>query len=222
MINYGVIQPGIAIGPDSGLPGTLGALVKCSRSNRLGLISCWHVLVSNAAASAFVARNQCHQRLRIAPGQIIGHTGPTIAPPQSDAAVAWLEPQLEVSHIVEGTDLHFTGVRLPRLGEILTKVGGKTGLTRGRVVAQGDFDVHYPSARHSVHCLYIEPLNAKKDALICAPGDSGAVWFDEQTGEAVGLHVSGESQRFYGPIHAKACLLQPVFETLKLNLYLGP
>ena len=43
-------------------------------------------------------------------------------------------------------------------------------------------------------------------------GDSGAVWLDPDTGEAVGLHVGGESFEY-----ALACFLPRVLDELEVS-----
>ncbi len=71
--------------------------------------------------------------------------------------------------------------------------------------------------------MYIEPLSDEADQkVLCQPGDSGAVWYDENTGEAVGIHFAGESNSAYGPLHAKACFITQALEQFKLELYLPP
>ena len=55
-------------------------------------------------------------------------------------------------------------------------------------------------------------------------GDSGSIWYDENTGEAVGLHVAGDNSKYSlleaggNQNSAIACHITEVFARLEIDL----
>ena len=62
----------------------------------------------------------------------------------------------------------------------------------------------------------LRPRGAQADFNISEGGDSGAVWFDPRTNEAVGLHFMGNSG--FAPDAAYACFMPLVLRDLDVRL----
>lgn len=102
------------------------------------------------------------------------------------------------------------GIRAWKKGDLLIKFGRTTLRTWGRVVQADHIDIAMgtgPPTR--IDGFSIEPLPGA--GPLSDSGDSGAVWVDEN-GQAVGLHVGGNSQR------AIACDFGLVLDRLGLRL----
>jgi hypothetical protein len=67
--------------------------------------------------------------------------------------------------------------------------------------------------------ISLAALPADENAKICAPGDSGSIWYDQDRKLAVGLHVSGDSQNKSNDFYARACLIEPILAKLGVELY---
>lgn len=221
MYKTSALYPGHPIGIHALLPGTLGLIIREEAKGKAGLLSCSHVLASSGHASNLKVKFFSEASGSLTRGQSIAYVGASTLSRQCDAAIAWLNPGLKASNKVLGTDITLTGVRKPKVGDILAKVGAETGFTRGRVTEIGYKKVHYGNEIKKIYSMVLEPLTVNgKMQLLAEPGDSGAVWFDEENGLAVGLHFAGEHVARYGPIHAKACLMTHVLEELGVELYL--
>lgn len=211
-----MLHAGIAIKHPEHLPGTLGALIIDTTSHKVGLLSNWHVL---AGSNAQRGDNIYSTRQTSRP---IATLGPHFCDHVGDAAVAWLLPGTEYSPELAGTQTTFTGVAEPRKGQILAKVGAVSGYTRARVASVGPTTVSFHHGPQTFLGFTLEPIDDSRQAqTISRSGDSGSVWFDENNGDAVGLHIGGQANPFRGPVYAKACLLGPVLEALSVRLLTG-
>ena len=106
-----------------------------------------------------------------------------------DWAVAGLTGRREWRAELFESASRVTGVRYPKLGDVLAKSACSTGETRGLIDGIGTHLGLQSSFR-------LVP-DADADQPVSLRGDSGAVWYDPQSGEGVGLHSKG-------PIHADA------------------
>ena len=127
-----------------------------------------------------------------------------------------------------GLETPIRGARRPVEREILVKSGGTTGVTRAQVESEGVLEVryrnvHYPQLKRSLRLPVFElrtlaPGNPNNEE-ISSKGDSGAIWYDEATGEAVGLHVGGEPFAAPGKAeHALACFIPDMLKHLEVSL----
>lgn len=202
------------------LAGTLGGYVRSTTTGLIGVLSNWHVLAHSLAqpgdtvvwhkampSADFPARKQHIP---------IGSFGAGFLDEDGDAAVAWLSP--------EQTSLHpqlrfFSGYKSAQVGDVLTKIGASSGLTRARVTSFSQFPLVLSKKVITVNAMQLEPLSQEREhQTICAPGDSGSVWFDEQTNQAVALHFAGQANPFVGPVNAQAAAIGPILERLNLEI----
>ena len=76
--------------------------------------------------------------------------------------------------------------RAPRVGDVLEKSGRTTGTTRAVVINERRPADGLPTA------FILGRLPGESDPISCE-GDSGAIWYDPETREGVGLHHGGET-----------------------------
>lgn len=202
------------------LAGTLGCYVRCTTSQRIGLLSNWHVLSHSLAQPGDRINwhrptqqptfTQYKQHIPIA------QLGDGFIDADGDAAVAWLTPEPTQLPVKLGS---FTGTRRAQEGDILAKVGASSGLTRARVTACGPFPLVFSQRVITINAIQLEPLDEQpQHQTICAAGDSGSVWFDEKTNQAVALHFAGQPNPFVGPVNAQAADIGTVLMRLNLSI----
>lgn len=172
--------------------GTLGGLVIDRATGAAMILSNWHVLVSDWGARA-------GQRI-YQPGRLDGGTSlDTVATLTRDAMAANLDAavaSLNSSRRLVNDQLDLeavTGVGQAELGMQVVKSGRTSGVTYGRVTAvEGIAKMSYGFLERIIrHIVTIEPRSNFEE--VSAPGDSGAWWLDQATGQAIGLHFAGSN-----------------------------
>ena len=180
-----ILRPGIACGGRGTTNGTLGAIVFDLKNGHAPcILSNYHVLRG-------IWRNERWTTDTFQPGQLIGGTPfknvvATYKRPAGvgiDAAIATLNNKRKFDTKVLTSNMQFTGVRAPKKHDLLEKSGSRTSVTRAEV-----YKVKGVKA-------WLRPVggstpNARE---ISKSGDSGSVWYDPETGEAVILHDTGDT-----------------------------
>jgi len=177
---HSVLRPGISIG-EKKTWGTLGMFV-VDAWGTLCLLSAKHVLAPVGHAEDRPVR----------------HPAPKDHGPEAPvvASLWWWDDALDVAlaKIATGTvctpEIMETGqviksFRAPRKGDVLEKSGRSTGTTRAVVVEERRPVGGIPSA------FILERLPGEDGPISCE-GDSGAIWYDPETGEGVGMLHGGE------------------------------
>lgn len=139
-----------------------------------------------------------------------------------DAAVARLTGARAYSPTIHGLG-PLTGVAEPRLGMRLRKSGRSSGLTRGRVDGVSlSTNIDWGSERHyfedQIHIVPLDPWPKGPYDDVSEGGDSGAVWVDEDSGRAVGLHFAGDTGGVTENEHALANRMSRVLDALRVDL----
>lgn len=155
--------------------GTLGCFAHEPGQALLYLVTALHVLVPDP---------------RSPPASVpVYQANYTLHGPVHDAGHAWfldvgldviavpVDPAIDVRRSIVGIG-EWHGIAAPSRGMEVAKMGGMTGLTRGRIS-----DV-------SANSFEIEPLpDLPRDYAICTDGDSGAAWFDPLSTQLIGIHT---------------------------------
>jgi hypothetical protein len=214
---YDPVPLGVSVGNPRITAGTLGAKVFDAPSGKPLILSNWHVFAGSPAARV--------GELVLQPGvQDGGQSGDEIATLRRfnlgpyDAAVAELNGRRDVQTVTLDGD-PIEDVTMPILGMTVWKVGRTTGRTRGMIdgVRMSTLLNYGPAgAKMMTDVLRIVPLPGAGNAEISMGGDSGAVWVDDESGKAVGLHFAGEIGE--APEHALANDLQAVLTALNVLL----
>jgi hypothetical protein len=178
VMKHSVLRPGISIGDDKAF-GTLGLFV-VNDTGTLFLLTAKHVIAPRGAKKQ---KPIVHPAGPDAPGTADHVASLWAWNGRTDAALARIETgvscsieQMESGQIVQT-------FREPRVGDILEKSGRTTGTTRARVT-----EVVRP-ANGLTNTFLLEQFDG--DRPISCKGDSGAIWYDPETGEGVGLHNGG-------------------------------
>lgn len=206
--------------------GTLGAVVIDNRTGERCILSNWHVL---AGASAQVG-NPIIQPGGLDGGQPgsdnIAELTRWILEPAGDAAIARLTGRRPWLPVQYGTYEAFSGkVRPSKLGEVLTKAGRTTAVTRGRVDGEGIYRILYevrpgveePRDIRGFKLVSVEDGNPDDEEL-SAGGDSGSIWYHATSRDAVGLHFAGEVNPHPSAEHAIACDMGAVLDRLEARI----
>ena len=102
---------------------------------------------------------------------------------------------------------------MPQIGDILEKSGRTTGITHAKVQGVGHT---YDGVGEA---FYLVPVKKNIHNIeVSWKGDSGAIWYDPNTMEVVGLHVKGEKNPNPFNEYAVASCLTAVMEELDVSL----
>lgn len=116
-----------------------------------------------------------------------------------DAAVARLTGARAYSPLILGIGVVTEVEAQPRLGMRVVKSGRSSGVTRGRIDGLSlSTTIRWGAEQHyftdQIHIVPHRPWPQPGEDYdeVSEGGDSGAVWVDEATGKAVGLHFAGD------------------------------
>ncbi len=218
------IRPGASVGHVDASAGTIGAIVYDRRTGRPCVLSNAHVLagVTQAADLRVVqpGRFDDGDVAASALGTVLrSHVGMA-----GDCAVATIETRLYDETILE---LGVVPRRLAtaQLGDVVTKSGRTTGVTRGEVVRVGvvfNHDYGGIVGVRQIGGFEVGPLPGGA-ATLCDEGDSGSLWMieDPTTGAVsdvvVGLHFAQRDDPAGSIDHALACAIHSVVEKLDIS-----
>ncbi len=189
-----LLRPGISIGCAS--TGTLGLIGVDRRGGRPAILTCRHLFGRyRPGRETYLMQPGPGEDKGIWRRDTIGFLKHSIR--GLDAALVQLTSKRRRTKEVlfdEGGKPVITSLRPVKLGDILAKSGRTTAVTRGRVDGIGRY---FTGARNpgigmdGFRLISLDPA-ASADDEISFSGDSGAVWFDESTGEGVGLNFAGD------------------------------
>lgn len=198
---------GISVGNPRITAGTLGAVVWDRSDCKVCMLSNWHVLCGSQSCTTGESIYQ--------PGKFDGGTAvDTVAKLKrfrldnhNDSALAELNGTRGYSRdIIELSPI--PGVIAPSLGMHVRKSGRTTGLTEGIIDGVSlSTSINYDGLVNAFHDqIHIVPRPPwpTVDYEVSKGGDSGSVWVDEATGNAVGLHFAGETSSSPSAEHAVA------------------
>lgn len=197
--------------------GTLGAKVVDRATGTEMLLSNWHVLVTSWTARP--------GQLVYQPGRLDGGTyADAVATLARDAMHLRLDAAVATLTGVRGLDDDqlglgdVTGTATATLGDVVTKSGRASGVTRGEVTAvDGVAQLTYAGIPQTITgVVTIDAVHPYGE--VSAPGDSGSLWCDASSMAAVGLHFAGGDH----PERALALNLRTVLDALAVDLALSP
>jgi hypothetical protein len=204
-----VLQPGLSIGNvPRQADGTLGMFVTDRQDKARCVLSNWHVLCGGAQAQVgdeisqpgplFLGSNQPRQ---------IAQLRRWISPErQYDAAIAALSDGLQVDATLLDSSIQFTSLTEPRVGMTVVKSGAATGFTHALIDAVGgSYRVPYGEFGDTDRWMLgvrLVPHSGFHDRDVSLPGDSGSIWVEMGSGNAVALNFAGEDDA--GPLNEYA------------------
>jgi endonuclease G len=211
------VRPGVSVGNPKAKAGTIGLIVFDDASGAPCVLSSFHVLVGPSGAEG----DPVVQPARFDSGTLgvdtVGHVLTAPLPGLwGDAAVAKLDGSRPFSRESFDTRVVIDEARIPQLGMRVTKTGRTTLTTRGRIEGIGTY--FYPDLPGGVNGFRVVPLTDNPGkADLCAPGDSGALYYVSATTAGVGLHCAGGTDPVVGEIGI-ACTLVTVLAMLGVSL----
>lgn len=214
---FDALQAGISVGSEKAEAGTLGLLVFDRATGKPCILGSWHVLSGPLGAVG----DRITQPARLDGGSVATDVVATLTLAPSpglwgDAAVAELTGNRAVSSLLLGTNVRIEEAADPVQDQLLAKSGRTTGVTRGRVEGIGTY--YYPGAEQGIAgCRIVPELDDPRRLDLAAPGDSGAVYYDVQTNQGIGLHCAGGIDAAIGEV-AVACRLTTVLAVLGVTL----
>jgi hypothetical protein len=125
-----------------------------------------------------------------------------------------------VNEVQLETNVKLTQTRRVQVGDIVSKSGRMTAVTRGSVDGVGQYTLTYAVGTRTIAGFKVvaEDADNPHNLEISAGGDSGALWFGLADSKAVGLHFAGETDPAPGAEHALACHLDDVLTQLDVTL----
>jgi hypothetical protein len=181
------LRPGVSLAGVGCGAGTLGAWVR-DVAGRHYALSAWHVLVGpHGTSSQAVLQPSPLDNGRV-PTHFVGRVADHVRGPEGDAAIVQVANRLRSNQVLL-TNVNLAGARDPKVGDVLHKVGRTTEHTLAEVVSVGVVKTKWVPG--GCRGFVLEPV-AGGSAEITRAGDSGAIWYDATTSEAVGLHLEGE------------------------------
>jgi endonuclease G len=211
------VRPGVSVGNPKAKAGSIGLVVFDDASGAPCLLSAFHVLVGPSGFEG----DPILQPSRFdggAPGaDTVGHVLTAPLPGLwGDAAVAKLNGARPFSREAFDTRVVIDEARIPQMGMRVTKTGRTTLTTRGRIEGLGTY--FYPELPGGVNGFRVVPLtDDPSKADLCAPGDSGALYYVSGSTAGVGLHCAGGTDPAVGEIGI-ACHLVTALATLGVSL----
>jgi hypothetical protein len=216
-----VMQPGISVAHKKGTAGTLGMFVKDERTGKPAILSNWHVLAGAGARPGDSILQPGPYDGGRAPRNTVAFLERMYLGRDGDAAIALLSNSRKFDPNINGLDIIIDRTEYPKVGDIVTKSGRTTGLTRGRVMAKGRYFMRYKGhhGRVGINGFIIRPMNPENpmNEEISRGGDSGSIWLKEGTTTALGLHFAGETDTRPAAEHALACFTSRVFSRLHIR-----
>jgi hypothetical protein len=180
-------------------PGTLGLFGK-DEAGAAWLISCYHVLCDGGLAK-YSQDDVIYQPAAAAASYAVAKTDVSRANIDLDCAAALLSSGMEARAWIPGIG-PISVTATPTLNARVIKVGAAGGITEG-IITQ---------VRGSSVMIRSDP-DFPQDYVISQPGDSGALWIDQNNRAAVALH-----RGIRGPRTATATSIDAVLEGLHLTL----
>lgn len=215
---------GISVGNPRITAGTLGAIVWDREDCKVCILSNWHVLCGSSSCAAGEPIYQ--------PGQLDGGSATdTVATLKrfrldnhNDSALAELNGSRGHSRDIVGLS-PIPGIIQPALGMEVRKSGRTTAVTEGIIDGVSlSLSINYRGGvvngfQDQIHIVPRPPWPTV-DYEVSLGGDSGSVWIDEASGNAVGLHFAGETDP--SPTAENAIANQMVHVAADLNFSFTP
>ncbi|MBT8070089.1 MAG: hypothetical protein KJN61_02165 [Gammaproteobacteria bacterium] len=216
------VQPGVSVSHPNANTGTIGLIVYDQRTGQPCILSNWHVLAGSRQAqindpviqpgAMDGGYDPAHQVGRLA-RWVIGQKG--------DAAIAWLNDRRNYASEQFESEVVIHSARMPRYPEVLVKSGRSTGVTKAVIDGRGQYNIYFPDiGRVSIDGFRLVPIRRgnPRDEEITEDGDSGALWYSEETLEGVGINFAGERNHYPAREHALACFLPVILDELDVSL----
>ncbi|WP_462254297.1 chymotrypsin family serine protease [Ekhidna sp.] len=207
------ISPGISIG--FGDTGTLGTFCYDKlNNNRLSILTCFHVIKSTRKGVPVMQPGVVKDGGNIRRDAIGNYVR---RDPNGDSAIARFNGRRQKSDIIYGMGLSVKSTAKASIGDVLHKSGRTTGVTHAKVSARSVYFRNINHRRIGIPGFKLVPAVGGPPE-ISLPGDSGALWINQATRQACGLHFAGEKLTNPGAEFALAQDISHVLTRLNVSL----
>jgi hypothetical protein len=230
---------GASIGRQDGYSGSIGAFVE--REGSLCLLSCSHVLTLYDKPDANTTDTDIYQAWE--PMAVVPHASHRVAKltqaftlpntlqtNQIDAAFAQLASDAQLAANPNAFPVGCGCNKLGKLGapverstrELIglnvAKFGRTTGYRTGKI-SSVTMQISLPNGSRKLSYVDLIEVQSSVKRPFSLPGDSGAVVFNAETGESLGLVMAGQQSNQKPPIHATfVCRMGSVLTQFKATL----
>jgi hypothetical protein len=202
------LHPGASIGRADGSAATMGAVVR-DQSGAVCLLCAAHTLREggvppNGHPIVHPGRDNTGAQF-----STIAKFGKTFL--GLDAGIALFEPNVAADNIALISGVQILAPEAPVLGRIVEKSGISSQVTQAFIKAVGTIQGLHPA-------ISLFPVSGNTNQTpISKPGDSGAIWYDAETGAAIGLHSGGSGGGPNGNARAVATWVLTILQKMKLQ-----
>jgi endonuclease G len=181
------IAPGVSIG--FGDTGTLGIFCYDNLNNlRPSLLTCFHVIKSLKKGVPVVQPGIIKDGGTIQQDTIAQYVR---RDPHGDSAIARLIGRRAKTDEIFEMGFSIKSFAAAKVGDVLHKSGRTTGVTHAEVSARSLYFRNINKRRVGIPGFKLIPTDGGPRE-ISMPGDSGAIWINQTTMKACGLHFGGE------------------------------
>ncbi len=177
------LVPGVSIGVDVSSAGTLGMFVDHPKGG-LCILTADHVIAPSGNGENRRVYQPSPMDDPNKRNNLIGCTYKRFS--YSGVALVRCDTKRRIEHVPIGANERLRGTRWPRLGDILKKSGRSTGITCAKVCA---LSKHYQNCTPGFE---LKPVDDRTNEISMG-GDSGSIWYDPETYEAIGVHCCGDA-----------------------------
>lgn len=215
-----VLRPGVSVAAAGCRAGTLGAIVFSEADGKAQLLSAAHVFVNRFRPDRGnkIVQPALDDGGRIKDDSVASLEGFFIQNSwRSDAAIAAINGSRTFNRIPIGARQAPEVVKTAQPGDVLSKSGRTTGVTKGRVEGRGLYK--YPAAPLGVVGFRLRIAEGPDTILndLTGPGDSGALWYGDDGRVVYGLHCAGEFTNSITEFSI-ACDLNPILTAFAVSL----
>ena len=200
------LAPGISIGVAGGAAGTLGMFVDHPKGG-LCILTADHVIAPRADQNGLPVYQPDPRDHPNNGDDPIGRAYKRL--PSNGVALIRCETERQIDHVPVGAKARLHGTRPPRIGDILEKSGRTTGITCAKVIDVGAYRGCKPG-------FELVPVDDSANEISMG-GDSGSIWYDPETCEAIGVHCRGDGDDDFLTEWARAAMLYYLAPYLELT-----
>lgn len=176
------LVPGVSIGVDDHSAGTLGMFVR--HQGDLCILTADHVIAPNDNGRNRLVYQPSPKDDPNRRNNLIGSTYERFS--YSGVALVRCDTKRKIENVPVGANERLHGTRWPQIGDILKKSGRSTGIIYAKVCALSN------PCWNCTPGFELKPVD-DRTSEISMGGDSGSIWYDPETYEAIGVHCCGDA-----------------------------
>ncbi len=177
--------------PTAKRQGTIGGLVRDRQTGQKFILTNWHVLAGGAYLQPGNSQSEASKKSDKIP--VVRNA----LSARLDAAIGTLRKEHEKIYECSNPG-EIAGIAVPRPGMRVMKRGDGEDVTTGIITGVFGYSVYSIQGKNHLIGPLIHIHSENPDEELCASGDSGVWWLEQQTQKAVGMHFTGIKNRKSG------------------------